>query len=140
MAKHQFYKDQKRKDWVKQQADRLLQNELEVVIKEVQKLKPRCVEAKEAKIKLLRYYKENDDRMQYKTYRDKGLMIGSGPIEAAHRSVIQQRMKTLWAKVDHQRSQRHGQSQMLPAKRRVGVCQESHSRGGIKVQYVIHTT
>ncbi len=31
--------------------------------------------------------------MQYKSYREKGLMIGPGPIEAAHRSVIQQRMK-----------------------------------------------
>ncbi len=46
-----------------------------------------------AKAKLLEYYIEHDDRMQYKTYRDRGLMIGSGPIEAAHRSVIQQRMK-----------------------------------------------
>ncbi len=93
LAKHQFYNDQKRKDWVKLQADRLLQNELETVINEVQKIKPRSDEAKESKIKLLRYYIENDDRMQYKTFRDKGLMIGSGPIEAAHRSVIQQRMK-----------------------------------------------
>ncbi len=31
--------------------------------------------------------------MMYKSYRKKGLLIGSGPIEAAHRSVIQQRMK-----------------------------------------------
>jgi len=92
-AKHQFYNDQKRKDWIKDQADRLLQNELEIVIKEVQKIRPRSDEAKESKIKLLRYYIENDDRMQYKTFRDNGLMIGSGPIEAAHRSVIQQRMK-----------------------------------------------
>ena len=34
-----------------------------------------------------------DDCMQYKTYREQGLLIGSGPIEAAHRNVIQQRMK-----------------------------------------------
>ncbi len=31
--------------------------------------------------------------MLYKTYKDKGLLIGSGPIEAAHRNVIQQRLK-----------------------------------------------
>ncbi|KGE84768.1 hypothetical protein IX84_12810 [Phaeodactylibacter xiamenensis] len=31
--------------------------------------------------------------MQYKTYRDEGLLIGSGPVEAAHRSVLQQRLK-----------------------------------------------
>ncbi len=31
--------------------------------------------------------------MSYKTYKNKGLLIGSGPIEAAHRNVIQQRLK-----------------------------------------------
>ena len=36
---------------------------------------------------------KNQGRMQYKTYREKGLMIGSGPIEAAHRSVLQKRLK-----------------------------------------------
>ncbi len=92
-AKHQFHDDQKRKDWIKQQADRLLQNELETVIEEVKKQKCRSEDARETKNKLIRYYIENDDRMQYKTYRENGLLIGSGPIEAAHRSVIQQRMK-----------------------------------------------
>ena len=31
--------------------------------------------------------------MQYKDYREKGYMIGSGAIEAAHRNVVQQRLK-----------------------------------------------
>lgn len=31
--------------------------------------------------------------MIYKTFKEKGYVIGSGPIEVAHRSVIQQRMK-----------------------------------------------
>lgn len=31
--------------------------------------------------------------MQYKTYRQNGLLVGSGPIESAHRNVIQQRLK-----------------------------------------------
>jgi len=38
----------------------------------------RNTEAKLAKQKTIDYYIEHDDRMQYKTYRDKGLMIGSG--------------------------------------------------------------
>ena len=42
---------------------------------------------------LIKYYQANSKRMQYKTYREKGWLIGSGPIEAAHRHVIQQRMK-----------------------------------------------
>jgi hypothetical protein len=31
--------------------------------------------------------------MDYKSYEEKGLHIGSGAIEAAHRNVIQKRMK-----------------------------------------------
>ena len=31
--------------------------------------------------------------MQYKTFKENNFLIGSGPIEAAHRNVIQQRMK-----------------------------------------------
>jgi hypothetical protein len=66
---------------------------LEEVIETVKRLKPRSEDAKIYKQKLIDYYIEHEDRMLYKTYRDKGLLIGSGPIEAAHRSVLQSRMK-----------------------------------------------
>ena len=39
------------------------------------------------------YYRNNVDRMAYDQYRARGLMIGSGPMEAAHRTVLQARMK-----------------------------------------------
>ena len=35
----------------------------------------------------------NRDRMDYKTYRERGLLIGSGAIESAHRTVMQRRLK-----------------------------------------------
>lgn len=92
-ARHQFGDEDRRRNWIKQQADRLLNNELESVLATVRSCRARNGEASRAKSKLLDYYIEHDDRMQYKTYRDQGLLIGSGPIEAAHRSVIQQRMK-----------------------------------------------
>ena len=38
-------------------------------------------------------YRNNVDRMAYGQYRARGLMIGSGPMEAAHRTVLQARMK-----------------------------------------------
>ena len=41
----------------------------------------------------IRYFRNNQKRMRYKYYRDKGLDIGSGAIESAHRTVIQSRMK-----------------------------------------------
>lgn len=77
-------------DWIKQQSDKLLDNDLEEVLGTLRSCRARNTEAKLAKQKAIDYYIEHDDRMQYKTYRDQGLMIGSGPIEAAHRSVIQQ--------------------------------------------------
>ena len=47
----------------------------------------------EAKYKLLTYLKNNAYRMKYDEYRQRGLMISSGPIESAHRTVLQVRMK-----------------------------------------------
>lgn len=92
-ARHQFKEEQDRRKWVKQQADKLLDNRLEEVITTMKKCRSKSVEAKIAKQKAIDYYITHDERMQYKTYREKGLLIGSGPIEAAHRSVIQQRLK-----------------------------------------------
>lgn len=43
--------------------------------------------------KLLTYLINNQDRMRYDVYRDKGYLIGSGAIESAVRSVAQQRCK-----------------------------------------------
>lgn len=92
-ARYQFAEEQQRKKWIAEQCDQLLNNKVEVVIKTIIACRSNGKEARMAKQKLLDYYYEHDDRMQYKTYREAGLLIGSGPIEAAHRSVIQQRMK-----------------------------------------------
>lgn len=45
------------------------------------------------KEKILTYLDNNARRMCYDQYRKKGLMIGSGPIESAHRTLLQTRMK-----------------------------------------------
>lgn len=42
---------------------------------------------------LANYLENNHDRMRYAEFRAQGLMIGSGPIEAAHRTLLQVRMK-----------------------------------------------
>lgn len=41
----------------------------------------------------IRYYTNNEKRMNYGQYRELGLNIGSGAIESAHKIVIQSRMK-----------------------------------------------
>lgn len=92
-ARYQYPDEATRLAWIKEQADKLLDNGLEEVLSTLRSSRARNGEAKLAKQKAIDYYIEHDDRMQYKTYREAGLMIGSGPIEAAHRSVIQQRLK-----------------------------------------------
>ncbi len=92
-AKYQFKDGEAQKSWLEKQKKLLLNNQSEEVIANLKAIRAKNAMAKQAKQKAIAYYIEHDDRMQYKTYLEKGLMIGSGPIEAAHRSVIQQRMK-----------------------------------------------
>lgn len=84
---------EKRIEWQSIQCEFLLDDQVEIVIKNIQKLKTEGEEGRELKEKTINYYLEHEDRMLYKTYRAKGLLIGSGPIEAAHRSILQTRMK-----------------------------------------------
>jgi len=93
LANAHFRDELKKKEWLSEQTEILRNNGVHDVTMNVKTLPCRNEKAKEAKAKLIKYYLDHEDRMQYKTYRDRGLMIGSGPIEAAHRSVIQQRMK-----------------------------------------------
>jgi hypothetical protein len=77
-------------DWLEKQRKLLLESQLEQVMENVKALKYLSVEKRD---KLLNYYEKNRYRMDYKGYRDAGYCIGSGAIEAAHRTVIHQRMK-----------------------------------------------
>ena len=92
-ANYQFSDKTERDKWLETQLELLLTDKVEQVIQGLQKLRSRNSNAKEHKQNVIKYYIEHEDRMLYQTYRNKGLLIGSGPIEAAHRSVLQQRMK-----------------------------------------------
>ncbi len=78
------------KKWLTTQQDYLLANQSETVESNIAKLTH--VSADE-RSKLVGYLMKNRGRMRYADYRQRGLMIGSGPIEAAHRTVLQVRMK-----------------------------------------------
>ena len=91
-AQHHFKNEDNRKKWLEENQEKLLNNKVDDVIGQLSKMKSRP-ESKNHKHKAIQYFIEHEDRMQYKSYLDKNLLIGSGPIEAAHRSVIQQRMK-----------------------------------------------
>ena len=82
-----------RHKWMEQQQQRLRNNEADKIIAELKISSTNNKEAEKARTDVIRYYENNLSRMQYKTYLDKGYLIGSGAIEAAHRNVIQQRLK-----------------------------------------------
>ena len=82
-----------KEQWIDQQIERLLNDEVEQVILEIEQMDLKGKKRLEAQQKIVTYYKNNKHRMLYKTYRDRGLLIGSGPIESAHRFVLQKRMK-----------------------------------------------
>jgi hypothetical protein len=92
LATETFNEPHQRKQWVGQQEDRLFNNELDQVLTAIEAL-PCQGKSLQIKRSTLTYYENNRERMNYKTYRDQGLLIGSGPMEAAHRHVIQVRMK-----------------------------------------------
>ena len=79
--------------WVDKQTLRFFNDEIKEVIKEIEQLKLNGTTKIKAQEKILTYYKNNQLRMLYKSYKDRGLLIGSGPIESAHRFVLQKRMK-----------------------------------------------
>lgn len=63
------------------------------IIERVQALPIASKAQQRAQEKLLNYYQANVYRMDYPAYRQRGLQIGSGAIEAAHRTVVQCRLK-----------------------------------------------
>lgn len=78
--------------WIGQQEEYLLSDQTEEVIAAVQAINAGPTHQKQQH-QLLTYLNNNVERMRYKTYRDQGYCIGSGAIEAAHRNVIQNRLK-----------------------------------------------
>ena len=102
------YGDKAQRDkWMDVQKERLRNNEADKIIEELNSQKAETKETQKAQADALRYYQNNLTRMQYKTYLEKGYLIGSGAIESAHRNVIQQRLK-----LSGQRWSMHGAQQI----------------------------
>lgn len=89
----QYSDPQQRREWIEAQKQRLRSNEVEKVIRHLKESNGRNKEAEKALADVVRYYESNVHRMQYKTFLEKGYMIGSGAVESAHRNIVQQRLK-----------------------------------------------
>jgi hypothetical protein len=90
------------KEWFETQKALLYESKVEQVIENI-----KITTAKETdKDKIIGYYQNNINRMDYSKYRNIGCgIIGSGSIESAHRTVIQKRMKLSgqhWSKTGSQ--------------------------------------
>lgn len=85
-------RDQK-KPWLSEQEEKLFANDIEGVTIELKRLAQKYPSHKKDFAREESYFTKHTKRMQYGTFRDKGYLIGSGPIESAHRKVIQQRLK-----------------------------------------------
>jgi hypothetical protein len=92
--------------WIKLQEELLFEDQVEKVIANIKSFIELTGDALNYQQKIITYYENNKTRMLYGTYRKKGLLIGSGPIESAHRNVIQKRLKLSgqrWSKTGAQK-------------------------------------
>lgn len=92
-AKLVFKDKQQREQWIKQQEELLFCDKADEVILNIKNFIGLNKEAFAFQQKIITYYENNRTRMFYGTYKEKGLLIGSGPIESAHRNIIQKRLK-----------------------------------------------
>ena len=92
-AKLVFKDQQQREQWIKQQEELFFSDKVSEVISALKTFIGLNEEAVAYQQKIITYYQNNRTRMLYGTYKAKGLLIGSGPMESAHRTVIQKRLK-----------------------------------------------
>jgi hypothetical protein len=87
------FKDKTQRDLLNSNFNELLlNNDIQEVIIQIQNTDCQG-DSLDKKQALLTYLENNKHRMTYKTFLEKGYLIGSGAMESAHRNVIQQRMK-----------------------------------------------
>lgn len=91
----EYYSDENiRQDWIDKQCKCLKEQDVAVFIENIEGL-PISIKksVEEKKCTLLEYYKNHKSRMRYNYFLEQGFLIGSGAMEAAHKNVLQQRMK-----------------------------------------------
>ena len=82
-----------RSDWLGEWCRRLKHEGGSAVLEGLRALEAATAVAREARAEVVRYFTNQSHRMDYPAYVAKGWAIGSGPVEAACKTVIGQRMK-----------------------------------------------
>ena len=93
-SKYYFNKDKAKVEiFVNQVVDLLFAQQVDKALDKINMLDCTTKAKKKEKEKLFNYLRNNKNRINYGSYVKQGLLIGSGAIEAAHRNVIQKRLK-----------------------------------------------
>jgi hypothetical protein len=79
--------------WMETQKAALAQSQLRLLFQQIRLLYPRHTSRPEPVRKAIGYLWHNRRRMDYAAYRQAGLPIGSGTVESAAKTLVQQRMK-----------------------------------------------
>lgn len=87
--------------WAKDRVESLKRDGPAPLIRALKRRNGRTVAEREALRRERAYFTRNRHRMQYHTYRAAGMMIGSGPIEAACKVVVGQRLKLAGMRWSH---------------------------------------
>ena len=79
----------KRAEWAQAQLDKLWESKVDEVLLELEQWRARG----EAVAAAVSYYSEHQERMDYASYRARGLQIGSGSVESACKQLVSARLK-----------------------------------------------
>lgn len=79
--------------WTQARREELDRGDVGSIIGAIRRLRPRGEELQKLCETTIGYYTKNEHRMHYQEFRQKGLFIGSGVLEAGCRTVIGQRLK-----------------------------------------------
>jgi hypothetical protein len=88
-----FKEKEAKNNWKERQKQLIWDGAIEQVIQNIEAANCTNVKQRKERQDLINYYQTNMERMRYEHFRQQGLLIGSGPIESAHRTVIQKRLK-----------------------------------------------
>jgi hypothetical protein len=74
-------------------SEMLDEGDIENLTKNMARYLPRSGQNRRDGLRQIHYFQENTERMRYSTFREQGLFVGSGVIEAGCRSIIGERLK-----------------------------------------------
>ena len=88
-----FLTKAKKTSWVEQNCKLLLEGGWDDVLEKIINLESKNTDKLEKRDNLVKHFRKNRKRMDYQSFLEEGLYIGSGFIESAHKFVVQKRMK-----------------------------------------------